>query len=90
MQIINLDVYRKNKDFCKNLQIISDFFKKNYPDKSWGWVGITALLFSQLAVETHLTDPNLDPNFIPALKSVLWQFMSILNNETTRKEDRHE
>lgn len=91
MKTIDLKTYRENKEFCKNLYLINNFFTDKFPDKTWGFVGLNALLYSQLVIENYIADTkNLDPQFIPMLKAVLWQFMSILNKKKEERTDGHE
>ena len=79
--VVDLNVYRNNKEIIKELLFIRDFFNANYADKSWGWVGLTALLFAELAIETYLNNEKPDPEFYPALKGMLWEFHYKVNKK---------
>lgn len=88
--VIDLKTYRKNKEVIKSFNTLNKFFNDNFPTKSWGWVGVTALLYSQLALENHLATGNVDPKLKPALKMFLWQYINIVTQTEKGKEDRHE
>ena len=84
---IDLKTYRENREIIKNLRIINGFFVKNFPEKTTGWVGVTSLLYSQTAIMHYLEHGKVDPQFIPALKAILWQFLNDISSyENSRKE----
>lgn len=84
---INLKTYRENKEVIKSFRTLNEYFNNNFPEKSWGWVALTSLLFSSLAMENYLTcEKNLDPKFKPALKTVLWQYINVVSNTEVGKE----
>lgn len=88
---INLKTYKENKEIIKNLKTINGFFIRNFPEKSTGWVGVTSLFYAQTAIMNYLENVKLDPNFIPALKAILWQFLNDISSyENSRKENKHE
>mgnify|MGYP004642898919 CR=1 FL=1 len=88
--VINLKTYRENKEVIKSFKILNDFFKYQFPEKSWGWIGITALLYSQIALENYLGAEKVKPEFKPALKAILWQYLNVVANKKLGKDDRHE
>lgn len=88
--VIDLKTYRENKEVIKSFNTLNKFFNDNFPTKSWGWVGVTALLYSQLALENHLATENIDPELKPALKSILWQYINVVTQTEKGKENRHE
>ena len=88
--VIDLKTYRENKEVIKSFEALNRFFNDNFPDKSWGWVGVTALLYSQLALENHLGTEMVNPQLKPALKSILWQYMNVVTRMEKGKEHRHE
>ena len=54
---IDLKTYRENKEVIKSFETLNRFFNDNFPDKSWGWVGVTALLYAQMArSEEHTSE----------------------------------
>ena len=84
---IDLKTYRENKETIKNLKILNGFFVKNFPEKSTGWVGVTSLFYAQTAITNYLGRAKVDPQFIPALKAMLWQFLNDISSyENSRKE----
>ena len=84
---VDLRTYRENKETIKNIKALNGFFVRNYPEKSTGWVGITSLLYSQTAIMHYLEHGKIDPNLVPALKSILWQFLNDISSyENSRKE----
>jgi len=83
--VINIKTYKNNKEIIKELSSINTYFMETYPNKTWGWVGLTALLFSQMAIEKYLKDSNPDAGFYPALKSMLWNFQKRINELQTGK-----
>lgn len=78
--LVNLKTYRENKEIVKSLSKVDNFFKRTFPDKSWGWVAITALMFSQLAMEVYLKESNPRKGFYSAIRSMLLGFQESLNN----------
>lgn len=89
MKTIDLKMYRENKDTCRCLRKINQILEENFSEKTWGWVGLTTLLYSQLAIENYVAnEAELDPQFIPAVKSVLWQFMNELGRHETRRKEK--
>lgn len=77
--VIDLNTYKNNKEVARELLKISKYFVQTYPNKSWGWIGLTALLFAQMAVERHIEDYIPDKEFYPALKGMLWAFQNKVN-----------
>ncbi len=88
--VIDLKTYRENKEIIKTFNVLNNFFKKEFPEKSWGWVGVTALLYSQLALENYLATETVHAELKPALKAILWQYLNIVSTTEKGKEDRHE
>lgn len=66
------------------------FLNINSRKKSWGWIGVTALLYSQIALENYLGAEKVKPEFKPALKAILWQYLNVVANKKLGKDDRHE
>lgn len=84
---INFKTYKENKEIIKNLRIINGFFVKNFPEKTTGWVGVTSLFYAQTAIMHYLEHGKIDPRLVPALKSILWQFLNDISSyENSRKE----
>lgn len=87
--VIDLKTYRENKEAVKALNLLNKFFCDQFPEKTWGWIGITALLFAQIAIEEYLKGNNPDTGFYAVLKSMLWDFQNKLNilqgNKGSRK-----
>lgn len=50
-----------------------------------GWIGLTALLFAQMAIEKYLEDNDPDAGFYQALKSMLWGFQNKVNEMQKNK-----
>ena len=74
---INIKTYKENKDIIRNLKKINQYFVDQFPEKSAGWVGVTALLYSQCAIEAYLEqETDKDKRFIPALKAILWSYLN--------------
>lgn len=84
---IDLNTYKNNKEIVKEIARIDKFFTETYPNKTWGWVGITALLYAQLSIIKHLEDNKPDALFYPALKSMLWNFQNKINEMQKKKGD---
>ena len=84
---VDLKTYRENKETIKNLKAINSFYMDRFPNKSTGWAGITSLLYAQTAILDHLENAKIDPQFLPAIKSMLWQFLNDISSyENSRKE----
>lgn len=77
--VINLGTYKNNKEVAKELNKICRYFCDAYPNKTWGWIGLTALLFAQMAIEKYIAEDDPDPGFYPALKSMIWGFQNKVN-----------
>jgi len=95
MKIVDLEKYRTTKQISgKSAEIkeyltrLNDFFEENYGDKSWGWVGTTALLYSHLALVNYMSEENADKRLIPVLKRVLWNFQHLLNCSEENGKDK--
>lgn len=84
---INLKTYRENKEIIKNFKKINNFFISAFPNKSAGWVGLTLILYSQMALGEYLkTVKNINPNLITALRATLQMYISELDKyENSRK-----
>lgn len=77
--VIDLNTYKNNKEVAKELIKINKYFIETYPNKTWGWIGLTALLFAQMSIEKYIEDNTPDNGFYPALKSMLWAFQNKVN-----------
>lgn len=77
---INLELYKKNKETIKNLKKIDKFFVENYPDKTDGWIGLITLIYAEWSVKEFLNKNIIDPKYITAVRSVLWEFLNIVNS----------
>ena len=82
MKIVDLEKYRTTKQISgKSAEIkeyltrLNAFFEENYGDKSWGWVGTTALLYSNMAIKMYLESEN-DHTIYPSIMGMLWQFQN--------------
>lgn len=84
--VIDLRTYKENKEIVKNLNKVNTFFLQAFPQKTWGWVAITSLLFSQLAMETYLKDEKPRKGFYPAIRNMLLNFQKVL--DTNEKQQR--
>lgn len=86
---IDLKIYKENKEIIKNLKIINDFFIEKYPEKSAGWVGLTALFYSQTAIANYLNNSKeVNKGFVPALKAVLWNFLNEISSYDINRKDK--
>lgn len=66
------------------------FLLTTSPQKSWGWVGVTALIYSQLAILNYLKTDKVQPEFKKILKAMLWEYQNEVTKTEVGKEDRHE
>lgn len=74
---IRIKTYKENKEIIKALQKINNYFLDEFPEKNAGWIGLTALFYSQVAIAHYLkVEKDLNKNFIPALKAVLWDYLN--------------
>lgn len=63
----------------------------NFPNKTWGYIGVTSLLFSQCAISEYMQSEDYDPRLYPNLKAILWNFINEIGViDKQRKENRHE
>lgn len=83
--VIDLNTYKNNKEAARELVKITNYFTEVYPNKTWGWIGLTALLFAQMAIEKYLEDNDPDAGFYQALKSMLWGFQNKVNEMQKNK-----
>lgn len=84
---INLEFYRKNKDIIKDLKKVNSLFVENFPDKTTGWVSVTALIYSQLTIEDYLEkSKEVNPKLIPSIKAVLWDYINELGSLGSGKD----
>ena len=90
MHTINLQAYRENKEVIRRLQGMEKYFNQEYPDKNWAWVGVTSLLFAQLAIENYMAQTKVSPEFTKILKGALWQFISVITQDQKERENGHE
>ena len=83
--VIDLNTYKNNKEVARELVKITNYFTEAYPNKTWGWIGLTALLFAQMAIEKYLEDNDTDEGFYQALKFMLWGFQNKVNEMQKNK-----
>lgn len=86
MKIIDIKEFKAKKadlkthsEIAEALKNLNTLYENKYGDKTWGWVGVTSLIYSQLSLENYLASSDIDPNFIPSMKRVLWQYQETLN-----------
>lgn len=89
--VVDINLYKNNKEIVKELSHINNYFMEAYPNKTWGWIGLIALLFAQMAIEKYIEDNNPKEGFYRALKSMLWGFQNRINEmQKTKGVNRHE
>lgn len=87
--VINIKTYKENKDIIRDLKKINQYFIDQFPEKSAGWVGVTALLYSQCAIGEYLKEElKVDKRFVPALKAILWSYLNEISGYEDRGKDK--
>lgn len=85
--LVNMKIYKQNKKISQNLRKIDELFLREFPQKSWAWVGVTSLLYSQIALENYLKETKPEQQFISMIKRVVWQYINILNKCSEIRKD---
>lgn len=85
--VVDLKIYKQNKKISQTLRKIDNFFLREFPQKTWGWIGVTSLLYSQIALEQYLKESKPEKLFVSMIKRVIWQYINILNKCSEIRKD---